>query len=290
MTDRILIVDDDRDFRQILRNCYEGAGYDVWEAASGADARAILKAQSFNLVTVDVRLYGPDNEFEDGRLLGREIRSQYECGIIMLSVIDDQSERNTSLETWADDTIIKPFQVNELLARTRAVLRRYPSSGEREPDPSGKGSVAHFAGWALDEKRVELRSPQDTVVRVTMGDFQLLRNFLCHPHEVLSRDRIVELDTQIQSMSASDNDRAIDMRISRLRDRLNDDDKQLIRTVRGAGYMLAANVTWSPTPATTLAPPTPSTPSTPSTPNGQMPPPSIKRGRGDPTSSAPQSS
>lgn len=241
---RILIVDDDPEIRSVLRKCFEGAGYVVAEAASIAGARTALASDVFHLVTVDVNLDCADGTREDGKDLALEIRSRYHCGIIMLSVITDRGERNNWLQDWADDTVMKPFQVDELLARTRAVLRRYqPGNGRDEMPDSG---VASFAGWTLDTRRIELRSPQGKIVPMTMGDFNLLRSLLRHPQEVLSRDRIAAMDASIQTM-ASDSARAVDMRISRLRDRLTEcesADKDLIRTVRGAGYMLVAEVQW----------------------------------------------
>jgi two-component system, OmpR family, response regulator len=243
---RILIIDDEPDMRRILRRCFEQAGYDVSEAQNGDEAWQMLAARVYNLVTVDVNLYAADGHGrEDGKALARDIRQRHDCGIIMVSVINDMEERNSWLEVWADDTITKPFVVEELLARTRAVLRRYGHVNAREGGQSG--DVATFAGWTLDLKRHELRSPGDGPVALTMGDFNLLRNLLKHPHEVLSRDQIVEMDSSIQSMSSTDSARAVDMRISRLRDKLGDDtgdEKKLIKTVRGAGYMFVADVNW----------------------------------------------
>ena len=249
MQDRIwiLIVDDEAEMRASLRRCFEGAGYAVCEAGTVEEARVQLSVRHFGLVTVDVNLYADDGSGKGaGKALAREIREQHDCGIIMVSVIDDQEERNNWLEIWADDTITKPFVVRELLARTHAVLRRYTEGHKRDADGGARsGDISHFAGWTLDLKRHELRAPDGQPVSLTMGDFNLLRNLLRHSNEVLSRDQIVELDSSIQSMSSSDSARAVDMRISRLRDKLHDDvEKKLIRTVRGAGYMFAQDVTW----------------------------------------------
>lgn len=245
-TIRILIVDDEPDMRTILRRCFETAGYGVCEAGNGAEAWARLAERSYDLVTVDVKLFAPDgNGREDGSDLARQIHERHDCAIIMVSVINNMEERNSWLEDWADDTITKPFVVEELLARTRAVLRRAGRIQGRETANGGQtGDIATFAEWTLDFKRHELRSPEGTAVALTMGDFNLLRNLFKHPQEVLSRDQIVEMDSSIQSMSSSDSARAVDMRISRLRSKLGDHDQKLIRTVRAAGYMFVADVVW----------------------------------------------
>jgi two-component system, OmpR family, response regulator len=246
----ILVIDDDPAMRGNLRRIYEEAGFVVAEAGTSAEARRALSQTPFDLVTVDVNI-DLDNGLrrEDGAALAREIHATYDCAIIMISVIIDQEERTSWLESWADDTIMKPFNPKELVARTRAVLRRHghiAGQGQRQPD------IATFGGFVLDFKKLELRAPSGNPISITAGELNLLRNLIKHPHEVLSRDQIIEMDSSIQSMSSADSFRAVDMRVSRLRAKLSDDSGEehnernwLIRTVRSAGYLFVADVAWS---------------------------------------------
>jgi two-component system, OmpR family, response regulator len=241
---RVLIVDDDPSVCKILRQYFEDADYKVCEAHDIKQAREKLAAQPYNLAMLDV--------YFDGKAVGtdfaREIREGQNCGIIMISGLAGREEQLSLLHAAVDDTINKPLKQDEVLARASAVLRRYGVGTGVAPDKNNgaPGVVATFAGWVLNLKRHDLTSPQGRMVPLTMGEFSLLCNFAKHPNEVLSREQIIELDSPIQSTSPPD--RAVDMRISRLRHRLMQEspgDLELIRTVRGAGYMLTADVVWS---------------------------------------------
>lgn len=242
-TVRILIVDDDKNVCNLLRQYFEDADYKVCEAHDIKQAREKLAAQPFNLAMLDV--------YFDGKAVGtdlaREIREAHNCGIIMISGLADRKERISLLNSAVDDTISKPLEQDEVLARARAVLRRYGvASVQEKKNGAAPGVIATFAGWVLNLKRHDLTSPRGTLVQLTMGEFNLLCHFAKHPNEVLSREQIIEMDTTIQSTSPPD--RAVDMRISRLRYRLAQEspgDVELIRTVRGAGYMLTTDVVWS---------------------------------------------
>ena len=243
-TIRILIVDDDRNVCKLLRQYFESVDYEVCEAHDIRQAREKLAAQPYNLAMLDV--------YFDGKAVGtdlaREIRDAHNCGIIMISGLADRKERISLLNAAVDDTISKPLEQDEVLARARAVLRRYGVGAGTVSDTKNgaPGVMATFAGWVLNLKRHDLTSPQGKLVQLTMGEFNLLCQFVKHPNEVLSREQIIEMDSTIQSTSPPD--RAVDMRISRLRYRLVQEspgDLELIRTVRGAGYMLTTDVVWS---------------------------------------------
>lgn len=242
-TVRILIVDDDRGVCKILREYFEDTDYLVSEAHDIEEARQKLAAQPYNLAMLDVYFQGK----AVGTEFAREIRQAHNCGIIMISERADRKEQLSLLHAAVDDTINKPLEQDEVLARARAVLRRYGvGTGAEKKNGGAPGVVATFAGWVLNLKRHDLTSPQGKLVPLTMGEFSLLCNFAKQPNEVLSREQIIELDSSIQSTSPPD--RAVDMRISRLRHRLMQEspgDLELIRTVRGAGYMLTADVVWS---------------------------------------------
>ena len=240
---RILIVDDDKGVCKLLREYFVGTDYLVSEAHDIEQAREKLKAHTYNLAMLDVYFQNK----AVGTDFAREIRQAHNCGIIMISERADRQEQLSLLHAAVDDTISKPLQQDEVLARARAVLRRYGvGAGAEKKNGAAPGVVASFAGWVLNLKRHDLMSPQGKLVPLTMGEFHLLCNFAKHPNEVLSREQIIELDSTIQSTSPPD--RAVDMRISRLRHRLMQEspgDAELIRTVRGAGYMLTADVAWS---------------------------------------------
>jgi two-component system, OmpR family, response regulator len=240
---RVLIVDDDLAVCKLLRQYFEGAAYKVCEAHDIEDARTKLSANPFNLVMLDLYF----GEQAAGRDLAREIRTTHNCGIIAMSGIADRAERIEIIRATVDDSIGKPLEEDEVLARASAVLRRFGiGNGAEKKAPAAPGIIATFAGWVLNLKRHDLVSPQGKEVKLTMGEFNLLYNFVMHPNEVLTREQIIEMDTSIQSMSPPD--RAVDMRISRLRHRMakeSSDDVELIRTVRGAGYMLVTDVSWS---------------------------------------------
>src|SRR5262249_11392181 len=154
-------------------------------------------------------------------------------------------DRVVGLEAGADDYITKPFELREVLARIRTVLRR---SGSRPvadaPKSSGKAAadVLGFQGWRLDLVRRELMAPAGGIVKLTAGEFDLLRVFAQHPNRVLSRAQLIEL---VKGRDWAAYDRAVDTQVGRLRKKLESDpgSPSLIKTVRGGGYVFAAVVT-----------------------------------------------
>ena len=231
----ILIVEDDAKVRLLLRRCFEGEGYRVTEAASGAAAVKLLVGGSFDLVTLDLSL--PDG---DGLAVGREIRARSEVPIIMVTGKGDTIDRVVGLELGADDYIAKPFHVREVLARVRAVLRR---AGMRQggSDATAREERLTFEGWVLDVARRELLSPAGESCELTTSEFDLLKAFATHPKRVLSRDRIMDL---LRGHDWSPADRSIDNLVVRLRRKVETDPEspRLIKTVRGVGYTFAADV------------------------------------------------
>ena len=198
---RILIVDDDKGVCKVLREYFEDADYLVSEAHDIEEAREKLAAQPYNLAMLDVYFHGK----AVGTDFASEIRRAHNCGIIMISERADRKEQLSLLHAAVDDTISKPLEQDEVLARTRAVLRRYGvGAGTEGKINAAPGVVATFAGWVLNLKRHDLTSPQGKLVPLTMGEFNLLSNFAKHPNEVLSREQIIELDASIQSTSPPD--------------------------------------------------------------------------------------
>ena len=234
-TPHILVVDDDREIRSLVSQLLRKHDFRVTDAADGREMFQVLENGRFDLVVLDLMLPG-----EDGLSLCRRIRAGSSLPIIMLTAMGEETDRIVGLEMGADDYLPKPFNPRELLARIRAVLRR---SGAEPADPSPQGgALREFEGWSLDLARRELRAPDGTLVPLTAGEFDLLAAIVERPGRVLSRDQLLDLT---RGRDASPYDRSVDVQISRLRRKLEADpkDPQMIKTVRGGGYVLACEVT-----------------------------------------------
>lgn len=232
--DHILIVDDDRDIRDLLSEYLQKQGYRTSIAADGRAMRSMISRIVPDLIILDLMLPG-----EDGLILCREIRAQSDIPILMLTARSDEVDRIVGLEMGADDYLAKPFSPRELVARIKSILRRSRALPiNLKPD---QAKLFHFAGWTLDISTRNLLSPDGVSISLSGTDFKLLRIFLDHPNRVLSRDQLIDLT---QSREAGPFDRSIDLQVSRLRRRLNDSPKDptIIKTARGEGYVLAAEV------------------------------------------------
>jgi two-component system, OmpR family, response regulator len=238
----ILIVDDEPRIRAMLRRYLAGEGFTVSEAADGADMRAVLDRESIDLVLLDLVMPG-----EDGLALARHIRQRSEIPIIILTGKGDLIDRVVGLEAGADDYITKPFELREVLARIRTVMRRAaPHVSAARPPAAAAGDKASevlvFEGWRFDLLRRELRRETGELVTLTAGEFELLAAFVRHPNRVLNRDQLIDL---IKGRDWAAYDRGVDTQVMRLRKKIERDpsNPSLIRTVRGAGYVFAAAVT-----------------------------------------------
>ena len=234
MHDHILVVDDDAEIRNLLSEYLQKNGYRVTVVADGKAMRAALENRRPDVVVLDVMLPG-----EDGLTLCRDLRARSEIPIIMLTARGEETDRIVGLELGADDYLPKPFNPRELLARIKSVLRR--SRALPENLKSEEARRFRFAGWTLDVATRNLVSPKGVVVALSATEYKLLRVFLGHPNRVLNRDQLIDL---LMSRDAGPFDRAIDVQVSRLRHRLDEDAREpvIIRTVRGEGYVLAAQV------------------------------------------------
>jgi len=232
--DHILVVDDDAETRSLLQQYLQKQGYRVTSAGDGKALRGALLTARPDLIVLDLMLPG-----EDGLQLCRDLRTRSNLPVIMLTARDEETDRIVGLEMGADDYLAKPFNPRELLARIKSVLRRARSLPENL-EPDAVKSFA-FAGWTLDVATRNLTAPDAVVVPLSGTEFKLLRAFLAHPNRVLSRDQLIDF---MISRDAGPFDRAIDVQVSRLRQRLRDDAREprIIKTVRGEGYVLAAQV------------------------------------------------
>ena len=228
---RVLIVDDDADVREMLAEYLATHGYDVAQADRGVAMRDEVERAVPDVVLLDLALPG-----EDGLSLARYLREHYDVGVIMVTGAGELADRIVGLEIGADDYVAKPFDLRELRARVKSVMRRMQRGATGEAAP-GTGAQAHRVGPLPARSAVPPPGrPGRAEMPLTAMEFDLLRAFVEHPHQVLSRDRLLTLT---RNREWEPFDRSIDIRIARLRKKIEDDPEQprAIRTVRGAGYM-----------------------------------------------------
>ena len=236
-TDHLLIVDDDADLRDLLRQYLEKNGFAVSVAANGAQMRSVLSGQRVDMIVLDLMMPG-----EDGLCLCRSLQQggASPVPILMLTACNEEADRILGLEMGADDYLTKPFATRELLARVRAVLRRsrmIPASVQLSEAPH----ILSFGPWRLDTRQCHLLDADGALVSLSGAEYRLLRVFAEHPRRVLKREQLLAMT---QGRECDVFDRSIDILVSRLRKRLRDDggEQSCIRTVRNEGYLFAADV------------------------------------------------
>jgi two-component system OmpR family response regulator len=229
----IVVVDDDKEIRDLTARFLSRHGYRVTGARNGREMRETLAGSDVDLVVLDVMLPG-----EDGLSLCRELRAKSAIPIVMLTAMGEETDRIIGLEMGADDYLAKPFNPRELLARIKAVLRR---SIVGEWAAREKRQLARFAGWTLDLIRRELVAPDGVAVDLSPGEYDMLLAFVEHPGRVLSREQLLEF---ARSRTIAGFDRSIDVQVSRLRKKMQREtgEQDIIKTVRGAGYIFTPAV------------------------------------------------
>ena len=239
-TPRILVVDDEREIRELVASYLEKNALKVDVAATSSDAFDILQRNTINLAILDIML-GKEDGFE----LCRDIKKQYNIPIIFLSGKSDETERVIGLELGADDYVVKPFSQRELLARVRAVLRRFKTATE-EAEAKQKQSMPitdmRFGPWKLDVVNQLLTHQNGKQISLSTGESRLLKALIDHSGEVLSRNELIEL---AHGRKAGLFDRSIDNYISRLRKKIEKDpsNPQYLKTRWGGGYSLVTEET-----------------------------------------------
>lgn len=248
-TTRVVVVDDDAEIIDLVREYLGQEGFLVDEACDGETLRALMAKGVPDLVLLDLKLPG-----DDGLALARELRRDFPMvGIVMISGKEDVVDRVAGLEVGADDYIVKPFHLRELLARVRSVLRRrddtavggtrYRTSTPRAITSSDTVSqrLYRFCGWRLDAEKRKLESSEGTNVDLTSGEFDLLVALVLHPNQALTRDQLLDY---VSGTTADVYDRSVDVQIGRLRRKIERDPKRpaLIKTIRNIGYMLNSDV------------------------------------------------
>lgn len=236
-TDCILIVDDDLEIRRLLVDYLARNGFEAIAARDGREMWQALERHAIDLIVLDLML--PDT---DGLTLCRDLRAKPgkpNLPVLMLTARGEETDRIIGIEMGADDYLVKPFNPRELLARIKSILRRTRALPPNLAPDSAR--YLAFAGWTLDTAERLLTAPDGVATPLSGGEYRLLRILLDHPNRVLTRDQLTEM---IHGREAEPFDRAIDVQVSRLRQRLRDDSREptLLKTVRGEGYVLAAAV------------------------------------------------
>ncbi len=235
----VLAVDDEESVRDLISEYLSENGHRVTSVANGRDMDAVLSSDPPNIILLDVKLPG-----EDGFSLIRAIRQRSKVPIIMLTGQGHEVDRVLGLELGADDYLVKPFSPRELLARIKAVLRRYDGQENVNPATAARREsdirIYKFSGWELATGSRRLTSPEGARIELTNGEFALLMTFLKSPRRVLSRDQLLEGSRLHDDIY----DRSIDVQILRLRRKIEADSNEpkLIRTERGAGYIFDSDV------------------------------------------------
>jgi two-component system response regulator MprA len=212
---RILVVEDDPRLAATLRRVLVAEGHDIELAGDGNDALRRARERPFDLVVLDIMLPGLD-----GISVCRRLRAGGAVPILMLTALGGTAERVRGLDSGADDYLVKPFAYEELLARTRALLRRAAPS-DRLGFADLRLEPASHTAWRGDR-----------AIELTTTEFDLLQHFLRHPRQVLSREQLIDAVWR----GEADSDNVVAVYIGYLRHKLG--EPRLLHTVRGAGYSL----------------------------------------------------
>ena len=229
---RVLVVDDDPAMRKLIADSLEEHAFRVSAAANGAEMAQAMAQHTVDLVVLDLRLQG-----EDGMELARKLRQESQIPIVMVTGRAEEVDRVMGLELGADDYVLKPFSARELVARIRAVLRRYQAVRALLPKRDDTRRAWRFSGWELNLRSRRLTDPNGQRVELTNGEFNLLLAFCSAPFQVLGREQLLDLSR----LHGADEvyDRSVDVQILRLRRKIEVDPArpQFIKTERGAGYV-----------------------------------------------------
>jgi two-component system OmpR family response regulator len=231
---RALIVDDDREICALLCTYLADFGIEARGVHDGAAMRRAIAEQTPDVIILDLMLPG-----EDGLTLCRQLRSNGNIPVIMLTARGEPADRVVGLELGADDYVVKPFDPRELVARVHTVLRR--ARGDGKLGNAGESERISFEGWSLDVGTRQLTTPRQMVVPLSNAEFRLLWTFIERPRRVLNRDQLMDA---ARGQSSTAYDRSIDLLVSRLRQKLDDDprDPKLLKTIRGEGYLFDARI------------------------------------------------
>lgn len=236
---RIAIVDDEPDLRDAVAEYLDANGYDVTAVGSAAAMRELVAEKSFHLAILDIAMPG-----EDGLALARWLRSKMPIGIIFATAAGTSIDRVVGLELGADDYMVKPYELREMLARVRSVLRRVPMTEAAVPVRASEPAVeavrraVAFGAYNVDLDSRLLTGPGGRVIDLAKSEFDVLEVFLARPNRLMTRSALSEA---IGIAEEAETSRAVDIRVMRLRKKIEIDpgNPRFLRTVRGEGYIFA---------------------------------------------------
>ncbi len=231
-TSTVLLVDDEPELRALLAEYFGRNGFTVMQAENAVEARARVAERVPDVAVLDINMPG-----ENGLSLARALRESHpRLGLVMLTTAGEAIDRIVGLEVGADDYIAKPFELRELLARVRAVLRRLQVAAAPAPVSTADPERVAFGPCALDMAQRKLFGAAGEEIDITAAEFDLLALFARHPNRPLNRDQIME---QAHNRGWDVFDRSIDLRVMRLRRKVerNPDKPEVIKTVRNVGYV-----------------------------------------------------
>ena len=237
----LLVVDDEPELRGLLAEYFGRHGFAVSVAPDAAQAREQIAGARPDLAVLDINMPG-----ENGLSLARWLREAHpQVAIVMLTTASEAVDRIVGLELGADDYVSKPYELRELLARVRAVLRRLQAPAGSAPQaaqkpgaavPADAGRRVFFGDRVLDLDQRRLLAVDGSEIEITAAEFDLLALFARHPNRPLNRDQIME---QAHNRGWDVFDRSIDLRVMRLRRKIerNPDKPEVLKTVRNVGYV-----------------------------------------------------
>ena len=228
---RISILEDSLELQDLLSQSLTSAGYQVRTYGRANDFESELDSWKPDVSIIDLGL--PDR---DGLGILQSLSTSHSTAILVISGRSNITDKIVGLELGADDYLAKPFETSELIARVRALLRRFKTTAKPETK-----SVYHLAGLTIDTSKFLITDPDGKQERLSASEVEMLNVFLKNPNRLVTRDKLRdELGDKSDDLSF---DRAIDVRVSRLRSKLKDAPKnpKIIKTVYGAGYILISD-------------------------------------------------
>jgi two-component system, OmpR family, response regulator len=217
----ILIVDDDPHIRELVRVFLRGEGFTVYEAADGVEALDQLETLKADMVILDVMMPNMD-----GWELCRELRASYDIPLLMLTAKGETAQKIMGFQLGTDDYLVKPFEPLELVARVKALLKRYRIATSQ---------TVQVGELRMDRKTYEV-TVQGEYLTLPRKEFELLFKLASSPGRTFARDQLIE---DIWGYDFAGNERTLDVHINRLRERFPEEKHSFkIRTIRGLGYRL----------------------------------------------------
>jgi two-component system OmpR family response regulator len=218
---KILIVDDEPHIRELVRVFLQNEGFDVYEAGDGVEAMQTLEATKIDLAIIDVMMPNMD-----GWELCRQLSEAYDFPILMLTAKGETSQKIKGFQLGTDDYVVKPFEPLELVARVKALLKRYRIATSQ---------TIQIGELLMDRKTFEVTVDGESLT-LPLKEFELLFKLAGHPGRTFTREQLIE---DIWGYDFEGNERTLDVHINRLRERFPENRHSFhIRTIRGLGYRL----------------------------------------------------